>query len=96
MAKLTIVANLLAYEDKVDLVKAELEKLVAITRQEAGCVQYDLHQDNADPSHFMFFEVWETRDLWQDHIKAPHIAAYRAATEGAVQQSNVHEMTHIA
>ena len=37
MAKLTIVANIHARPEKVDLVKAELQKLVPITRAEKGC-----------------------------------------------------------
>ena len=59
MAQLTIVANITANADSITLVRAELEKLIAITRLEPGCVQYDLHQDNENPTHFMFFENWE-------------------------------------
>ena len=70
MSKLTIVANIHANPDKVDLVKTELEKLIPTTRAETGCIQYDLHQDNTDPAHFMFFEIWESRDLWQEHMEA--------------------------
>lgn len=64
MAKLTIVANIHAKSDKVELVKAELLKLIPITRAEEGCIQYDLHHDNENPSHFMFYENWESRELW--------------------------------
>ena len=95
MSKLTIVANIHAKADKVDLVKAELEKLIAITRAEAGCLQYDLHQDNDNPAHFMFYENWETRDLWQTHMGAPHLAAYMEATDGAVENFALNEMTVI-
>ena len=95
MRVLTIVANIHAKSDKVDLVKQELEKLVPITRAEEGCIQYDLHQDNEDPTHFMFYENWESRELWQAHMSAPHLAAYMAATEGAVEQFTVHEMTRL-
>ena len=42
---LTIVASIEAKPDKIDLVKAELQKLIAPTLKEAGCIQYDLHQD---------------------------------------------------
>ncbi len=35
MSTLTIVANILANEDKIELVKAELLKLIDITRSEA-------------------------------------------------------------
>jgi quinol monooxygenase YgiN len=41
MTKLTIVANIKANPDKVDLVKAELLKLIDVTRAEQGCINYD-------------------------------------------------------
>ena len=96
MPKLTIVAHIYANADKVELVKSSLETLIPTTRAEEGCLQYDLHQDNDNPVHFMFFENWESRELWQVHIKAPHIQAHRTRTEGAIENFVVHEMTHIA
>ncbi len=95
MANLTIVANIHAKADKVGLVKSELMKLIEITRAEAGCLQYDLHQDNENPAHFLFFENWESRELWQTHMNAPHLAAYMAATEGAVENFTLNEMTQV-
>ncbi len=95
MAKLTIVANITAKTDKIDLVKAELEKLIDITRAEEGCKQYDLHQDNDNPAHFLFYENWESRKLWQTHMSAQHLQDYMAATDGAVEDFTVNEMTHI-
>ncbi|OSQ36717.1 putative quinol monooxygenase [Thalassospira mesophila] len=96
MSKLTIVANIHADPSQIDLVKAELEKLVPLTRAEEGCICYDLHRDNEDPAHFMFFEIWETRALWQTHMQAPHIAAYAQATDGAVVDFRLNEMTNIS
>lgn len=96
MAKLTIVANIHARADKIELVKAELEKLIEITRAEDGCIQYDLHRHNEDPAHFMFYETWESRELWQIHMNAPHLAAYKEATEGAVAEFTLNEMTKVA
>ena len=95
MSKLTFVANIHANPDKIDRVKAELEKLIPITRGEAGCIQYDLHQGNEDPAHFLFYENWESRELWQIHMKAPHLAAYMEATEGAVAEFTLNEMSHV-
>ncbi|WP_085907759.1 putative quinol monooxygenase [Kiloniella majae] len=95
MSNLTIVANIHAKSDKIDLVRTELEKLIAITRAEEGCLQYDLHQDNDNPAHFMFFESWENRELWQIHMNAPHLAAYMAATDGAVENFTLNEMSQI-
>lgn len=93
---LTIVAHITAVPGKEALVRSELEKLVDITRAEAGCEQYDLHQDNENPCLFMFYENWTSRDLWQQHMGAPHLAAYSAATEGAVSNFVLNEMTKIA
>jgi quinol monooxygenase YgiN len=95
MAKLTIIANIKVNSGKVDLVKAELEKLIPVTRAEKGCLQYHLHQDNEDPEHFLFYENWESRELWQTHMKAPHLAAYMKATEGAVAEFVINEMSQI-
>jgi len=94
-SKLTIVANIHAKTDKIDLVKSELQKLIAITLTEKGCFNYDLHQDNETPTHFMFYENWETRDLWLAHMEMQHLKDYLAATDGAVETFTLNEMTHI-
>ena len=96
MAKLTIVANITANANNIELVKAELLKLIKITRAEAGCINYDLHQDNDNPAHFLFYENWESRELWQDHMGSQHLLDYLAATEGAVEEFVISEMTTIA
>ena len=93
---LIILAQITAAPGKEALVRSELEKLVDITRAEEGCEQYDLHQDNENPGLFVFYENWQSRDLWRQHMNAPHLAAYMAATEGAVSNFVLNEMTKIA
>jgi len=92
---LTIVADIKAKSDQVDLVKAELLKLIATTRAEKGCINYDLHQDDEDPAHFLFYENWESRELWQAHMGNQHLKDYLAATDGAVAEFTLNEMTRI-
>jgi quinol monooxygenase YgiN len=95
MSKLTIIANIKVKSGKIDLVKAELEKLIPITRAEEGCINYDLHQDNENSTHFLFYENWESRELWQAHMGNQHLADYMTATEGAVEEFTLNEMTQI-
>ena len=95
MAILTIVANIKAKADKIDLVKAALLMLIDITRAEEGCLQYDLHQDNENPAHFLFYEHWDSRELWQTHMSAQHLQDYMTATEGAVEVFTLNEMTRL-
>ena len=92
-AKLTIVARIEANPNKIELVKTELLKLIPITLAETGCLQYDLHQDNENPAVFVFYENWESRELWQQHMGNTHLAEYMQATEGAVASFTLNEMT---
>ncbi|WP_417840946.1 putative quinol monooxygenase [Terasakiella sp.] len=96
MSKLTIVAHITAKADKIEQVKAELEKLIAPTCQEEGCLQYDLHQDRDNPASFMFYENWQSRAMWQQHLASKHLAHYKTVTEGNVAEFRLYEMTHLA
>lgn len=93
--KLTIVARILAKAEKRELVKAELLKLIDITRAEEGCINYDLHQDNDNQNLFLFYENWTNRDLWQKHMQNNHLADYMKATDGAVDEFFLNEMTQV-
>lgn len=93
--KLTVVAKILAKTGKGALVKSELMKLLTPTRAEEGCINYDLHQDNDNDDLFYFHENWESKELLQAHLKSDHIAAYLKATEGAVAEFVITEMTQI-
>ncbi len=93
--QLTIVARVLAKEEKRELVKTELLKLIAITREEEGCINYDLHQDNENENLFLFYENWASKELWQKHMNNDHLVAYLKATDGAVEDFQLNEMTII-
>jgi len=92
---LTILAQITAAPGKEQIVHDALHKLVAPTRAEAGCLQYDLHRDNDAPGFFVFYETWESRSLWQAHMNAPHLAEYSRATDGAVTNFVLNELTKI-
>jgi quinol monooxygenase YgiN len=95
MTILTIIAKIEASLDQIVLVKAELEKLIEPTRQEEGCLQYDLHQDNERPEIFVFYENWKTRELWQAHMNNEHLKEYMLNTQGAVASFTLNEMSRI-
>ncbi len=95
MANLTIVARIEANNDRINLVKSELLKLIEPTLKETGCIQYDLHQDNENPAVFLFYEIWKNRELWQEHMNNTPLAAFMKATEDAIAAFTVNEMTKI-
>lgn len=47
------------------------------TRNEPGCISYDLNQSQTDKNTMVFVERWESRDALQSHFTAPHMAVWR-------------------
>ncbi len=95
MSVVTVVAKLVVREEAVDEVRAELLKMIAPTRQEEGCIDYRLHQDNAEPTVFIFYENWESMACLERHLATPHYQSYVAAVGGAIVEKVVHKMTRI-
>lgn len=67
---------MLARPGKETELQRQLVALVAPTRKEEGCIQYDLHQDNGQPGRFVFFENWTSRELLDKHLASPHLTAF--------------------
>lgn len=95
MSKLTIVANIKAKAEKINLIKALLLKLIDITHAEDGGINYDLYQDKKNPALFLFYRNWKSRELWHTHMGNQHLQDYMAATKGAVEEFTVKEMIPI-
>lgn len=96
MTQLTIVANIIAKPEHVELVKRELLALISKTLAEPGCLNYDLHQSNEHPEQFLFYENWQSRALWQQHMASDHIKLFGKAVNGAIASSQITEMTRIS
>ena len=58
-----------------DAVKKALLSLVEPTRKEPGCLCYNLHQSKVDPTQFMFYEQWASKEDLSAHGKTPHMKA---------------------
>lgn len=95
MAKITIVAKIVANRDAVATVKPELVKLIAPTRSEAGCLEYRFHQDTEDPCVFIFYENWEDLASLERHMNSAHFRHYLAAVEGKIAAKVVHKLTEL-
>lgn len=79
--KITVLAKVKAKEGMVKEVKQELMSLVATTRSEPGCIDYNLHQSTDDESLFMFYENWTSKQALDEHIQTPHLQAFIAKAD---------------
>lgn len=95
MSQITIVAKVVAKKEHIESVRSQLLQLVELTRKEAGCIDYRLHQDNEDPAVFVFYENWESAAAIGGHINSAHYKAYAAAMHGLLEGKEVYKMTGI-
>jgi quinol monooxygenase YgiN len=60
------------------MLQAELTALLKPTRNEDGCLLYDLHRSPDVPSDFLFYEIWESREAHAAHKQTPHFLRWNA------------------
>lgn len=76
---LTVIAFITAKAGMQQQVREVLLDLVAQTRQEKGCVNYDLHQSQENPREFVMYENWESAAALDAHAKSAHLQAFGKA-----------------
>ena len=75
MKTLTVVATFQARSGKEAALRAALISLVAPTRKEPGCINYDLHAASDGAGKFLFHENWTNQAALDAHLKSPHVQA---------------------
>lgn len=77
MSKSTVrvVARLVALPNKIEELKSLLLSIIEPTRQEPGCIQYQLLQNLSDPTDFTFVEEWDSHAALDAHLASPHLQA---------------------
>lgn len=89
MSDIPGVAIFVAKPGKEAELEALLQTLVEPTRQEPGCLQYDLHVDIKEPRRFVFIERWESQEALAGHGQTAHIAHFRANASELVESREV-------
>ena len=97
MSDLHVVATIPAKPESVDQVRAALHELVAATRNEDGCVSYDLYESGSAPGTFVTVERWRDAASLEAHMTTPHVAAaFAAAGDGLSGEVAIHPLTPVS
>jgi len=74
----TIVLNvhIEAKDGREEDLARELQSLVVPTRQEKGCLTYELHRDTENDKLFMFYEQFADQAALDAHIAAPYFKKF--------------------
>lgn len=84
MTDLHVIATIPAKAEAADGIRAALSTLVEHTRQEEGCLAYDLYESAAAPNTFVTIERWKDQAALDQHMTSPHLAAAFAAAGDAL------------
>ena len=69
----TVIAHIKVISGMEETFKQEFQSIVSLTRKEAGCINYDLHQAADNPSLFLLYENWESQAALDKHLAMPYI-----------------------
>ena len=73
---LTVIAYITAKAGNQQQVRDALLDLVAQTRNERGCVNYDLHQSQENATEFAIYENWDKASDLDAHAKSAHVQEF--------------------
>ena len=71
--------------DAIELLKALVNK----TRQEDGCIQYDLIEDNVQKGVFFIVENWASEEHHFKHSISEHLQNFRESAASLLEEQTV-------
>ncbi len=96
MSELRVVAVLTARSGSADVIRDVLLALVTATREEEGCISYELFASDA-PDTFVTVETWRDAADLDSHLASPHLAAAIKATgDHFAGQPAIHQLTPLS
>jgi quinol monooxygenase YgiN len=67
-----VIVKMILKENQINDLKTLVPELVAETRKESGCIQYQLIQDRDNNNIFFFVEEWDSSSSLEKHMNSPH------------------------
>ncbi|MBF4162769.1 putative quinol monooxygenase [Nocardioides acrostichi] len=96
MSTLKVIATIPVKAEEVERLRGVFTTLVAATREEEGCLAYDLFESAAAPGTFVTIEEWTGQEALDAHMQSPHIAtAFAEAGDAFAGEVGIHPLTPV-
>jgi len=69
---LQTVSKLYVMEDRVEEFLDVFKGMIGPTKKERGYIEYEMYQNEEDPSLLIVLEKWESKEDFDNHIKSEH------------------------
>jgi len=88
--KIVLVARLKVKNDKVEETKQAALAIVEDSRDEEGCINYDIHQAIDDETVFVWHETWANKTALDEHFEKDYFKGFFAKVqEFAAEQPQI-------
>ena len=84
--KIVLFARLKVKQGKEDETKKAALTIVADSRAETGCLNYDFHQAIDDSTLFFWHETWANKSALDAHFKKPYFAELGAKLKDLAEE----------
>lgn len=78
---IVLMARLKVKADKIEEAKSAALAIVEPSRNEPGCLNYDVHQTIDDPTVFLWHETWENQQAIDEHFEMSYFKEFAATVE---------------
>lgn len=92
---LTKKVTFIAKEGNIDDLKRLLEMMVKPSREEPGCLLYNIYQLKESPTDFVVLESWENEVALEGHKNSDHYKYYKSHFEPFTAEKYSDEMEEI-
>jgi quinol monooxygenase YgiN len=76
-------------------VERALHDMLAPSRAESGCLQYDLNRDLDHFARRVMIEQWADEAALARHMETPHMSALQHALEGKVERLEIYRLNQV-
>lgn len=82
----TVMAILKAKLGKEHQLREDLLKIGRLTRQEDGCIGFQLYHDPENASQFGLYEQWESKEQYQKQFQKPYVVEFLKKVKSLVEK----------
>jgi quinol monooxygenase YgiN len=77
-------AQLVVHEEHLAAFRRRLLSHAATSREEPGCLRFDVYQETSRPAMFLLFEIYRDAAALEAHRGSAHFADFRRDVDGWV------------
>ena len=79
--RIVLIARLKVKADRIEQLRSAALALVAESRDEEGCINYDIHQSIEDETLFFWHETWKNKAALDEHFARPFFGEFFKVVE---------------